>query len=463
MGSSARVRLFALGLVALAGAASAKDGVLDPSFGAGTGRVTIGFAPGSPINSDLAFDVVAQPDGKVVVAGWVSDINDPADFGLVRLNTDGTLDASFGNGGRARGGFGLFSIEEGFALLRQPDAKLVVGGWGAGSLTPGSADFALMRFLANGTPDSTFASGGAVRTDLGGDDWVLALARQSDGRILAAGRSGTLSNHNFAIVRYLANGTPDLAFGTGGKALTDFSGRDDSIEGLAVLPDGRILAVGTSQLGPSWKIALARYTPAGKPDPTFGVGGKKLVTVGANSAATCVALLAGGKFLVGGGIASIGGIVNSDFAVLRFTAAGVLDPTFGTAASGRVTTDFAHKFDGVDGLRVLANGKIVVAGQIDESAPAAGDGAFGLARYTANGQLDTTFGVLGKVRTRMSATGSRAEAMTIVPGGKIVAVGPVFSGDPAAASLFGVARYTNTASKLPASSDADASSPADEH
>ena len=132
-----------------------------------------------------------------------------------------------------------------------------------------------------------------------------------------------------------------------------------------------------------------------------------------------------------------------DFAVLRFNANGKLDPTFGTA--GRVTTDFAQKFDGVDDLRVLANGKIVVAGQIDESHPGAGDGAFGLARYTANGQLDSTFGAAGRVRTRFpGSVGSSVEAMEIQANGRIVVVGPVFPAFPSIGVSFGVARYLNS-------------------
>jgi uncharacterized delta-60 repeat protein len=283
-----------------------------------------------------------------------------------------------------------------------------------------------------------------VAPNLGANDWVLVLARQPDGKLLAGGRSGSLGTHNFALARFLPNGALDTSFGTAGKVTTDFAGRDDSIEALAILPDGRILAAGPSGTGPiggPFKMALARYTKQGKPDPTFGVAGKTLLSFGQSSAAT--ALLPGGKFLVGGGIAVSGGAANMDFAVLRFTANGKLDPAFGTA--GRVTTDFAHKFDGVDDLRILANAKIVVSGQIDESHPGAGDGAFGLARYTPNGQIDSTFGAAGKVRTRFpGSVGSSVEAMEIQADGRIVVVGPVFPAFPAIGVSFGVARYLNS-------------------
>ncbi|HXU32292.1 MAG TPA: hypothetical protein VN851_17130 [Thermoanaerobaculia bacterium] len=443
--------LLAAGSVALAQAqtgALAAAGMLDGSFGGGTGLVTTLFNPASPINTDYAFDLVVQPDGKLVVAGWASDISDPADFALARYNPDGSLDSSFGGTGLVRAGFGSFSIEEGFALLREPNGKLVVGGWAASSPLDPSVDFVLMRFLPNGQPDPAFGTGGKVKTNLGADDWVLVLARAADGKLLAGGRSGPVGSHNFALARFLPNGALDTTFGTAGKVVTDFSGRDDSIEALVVLPDGRILAAGPSGTGPTggpFKMALARYTKLGKPDPTFGTSGKTLLSFGQSSAATALALLAGGKFLVGGGIAmsgGVGGAANMDFAVLRFNSNGKLDPTFGTA--GRVTTDFAHKFDGVDDLRVLGNGKIVVAGQIDESHPGAGDGAMGLARYSANGQLDSTFGTAGRVRTHFpGSVGSSVEAMEIQANGRIVVVGPVFPAFPAIGVSFGVARYLN--------------------
>ena len=419
-------------------------GGLDASFGGGTGLVTTVFHPASPINTDYAFDLVVQPDGRLVVAGWASDISDPADFALARYKPDGSLDPSFGGTGLVRAGFGAFSIEEGFALLREPNGKLVVGGWAASSPLDPGVDFVLMRFLSTGQPDPSFGTGGKVKTNLGADDWVLVLARQADGKLLAGGRSGPIGSHNFALVRFLPNGALDSTFGTAGKVTTDFAGRDDSIEALAILPDGRILAAGPSGTGPTggpFKVALARYTKQGKPDPTFGTAGKTLLSFGQSSAATALALLPGGKFLVGGGIAAAGstGAANMDFAVLRFAANGKLDPTFGTA--GRVTTDFARRFDAVDDLRVLPNGKIVVAGQIDESRPGAGDGAFGLARYTAAGRLDATFGAAGKVRTRFPGSlGSSVEAMEIQADGRIVVVGPVFPASALGVS-FGVARY----------------------
>ncbi len=448
------VLLALLGLSSFARGAWAKDGDLDPTFGAGTGRVLTVWNPTSPINGDLAFDLLVQPDRKIVVGGWVSDITDLSDFALARYNPDGTLDPSFGGTGLVRAGFGFFSFEQAFCLLRQPDGKLVIGGW-TGSGLPGGNDLALMRFLANGQPDSTFGSGGKVSTNLGGDDWALDLVRLSDGKLLVAGRTGPLGNHSFLVARYLSNGTLDTAFGTGGKVVTNFPGRDNAINKIAVLPDGKILAIGFSiqnTLGGTSKIALARYTAMGKPDTTFGTGGKVLLTIGRNSGAADLALLAGGKFLVAGAIDQPGSTAGLDFALMRFLANGKLDPTFGTA--GRITTPFTPRADLIEGLRVLRNGKILVAGEVDATDFGGGDGAFGLARYTANGQLDTTFGTGGKVITRLGTAGARATALAIQADGKALVTGHVHSLDAAVGTQFGVARYLNTQGAV-AAGDAD--------
>ena len=440
----ARLVVFPLLLLLSATVAVAKDGDLDLTFG-GTGQVLTAFDPTGPINSDLAFSVVVQPDRKIVVAGFASDVIDPSDFALSRYNPDGSLDSSFGSGGLARGGFGFFSFEQAFSLLRQPDGKLVVGGW-TGSGVPGGNDVGLLRFLPNGSLDPSFGSGGKVITNLGGDDWALALARQSDGKLLVGGRTGPLGNHNFVVVRYLANGAVDTTFGTAGKVVTDFNGREDSVLKLAVVPGGKILAVGTSQMAGTGlsKVALARYTAQGRLDPTFGTGGKVFLTLGRSVGVSDVALLPAGKFLVVGGLDLPGSTAGLDFLMFRFLANGRLDTTFGTA--GRITTSFGPRWDLAADVAVLPNGKILVAGEVEASNGGSADGAFGVARYNANGQLDPTFGVAGKVTTRFGTTsGARGLAMAIQPDGKPVVVGHVFDIDsPELGVRFGVARYLNT-------------------
>lgn len=435
-----RVPAFLLTLFTLATPLIAADGTLDPGFNS-TGKVTTVFNPSSPVNADQAFAVLVQPDQKIVTVGFVTDITDPADFGAARYNPDGTLDHTFGNNGLVRVGFGIFTADEAFAAVRQPDGKIVLGGYTTTVTALPSPAFALVRLKTDGTLDTTFGTGGKVQTDVGGDDWIFALALQPDGKILAAGITGSPGSHDFALVRYNANGSLDTAFGTGGKVKTDFSGREDRPAAVAVQKDGKILVAGASSLTAAanspQQAALARYTAAGKLDTTFGTGGKLLLALGGRSAATTLKVLSTGKILVGGGLLQAAGGYN--FLLVRLNANGSLDTTFGT--NGKATTDFGGKTDGVHGMAVLTNGQIVAGGEANATSFGSGDGAFALARYTANGQLDTTFGTGGKVTTQLGDRGSRCTALAVQANGRIVLAGHVFSTNPAQGTAFGLARY----------------------
>lgn len=435
-----RVPAFLLTLFTLATPLIAADGTLDPGFNS-TGKVVTVFNPSSPVNADQAFAVLVQPDQKIVTVGFVTDITDPADFGAARYNPDGTLDHTFGNNGLARVGFGIFTADEAFAAVRQPDGKIVLGGYTTTVTALPSPAFALVRLKTDGTLDTTFGTGGKVQTDVGGDDWIFALALQPDGKILAAGITGSPGSHDFALVRYNANGSLDTAFGTGGKVKTDFSGREDRPAAVAVQKDGKILVAGASSLTAAanspQQAALARYTAAGKPDTTFGTGGKLLLALGGRSAATALKVLSTGKILVGGGLLQAAGGYN--FLLVRLNANGSLDTTFGT--NGKATTDFGGKTDGVHGMAVLTNGQIVAGGEANATSFGSGDGAFALARYTANGQLDATFGTGGKVTTQLGDRGSRCTSLAVQANGRIVLAGHVFSTNPAQGTAFGLARY----------------------
>ena len=419
------------------------DGQLDLSFGSGRGYVTTYFNPRSDWHVDKPWKVILQPDGKIAVAGAASDITDSNDFGVARYNPNGTLDLSFGQGGLVRQGFGLKSVEQASSMLLQPDGKLVVGGFWDATGVGFASDFALMRFRSNGSLDPTFGSGGKTRVDLGDTERVVSLARQSDGKIVAAGVSGRSPNYNFVIARFQTNGMLDATFGINGKVLTDFAGRVDYLEEIALLPNGSILAVGTSSgnLVSLDMIALARYTPAGQPDDTFGTKGKVLIGVGNGAInAKAVALLPNGRFLVGGAVQPVPH-ARTDFALLRFLSDGRLDTTFGDA--GMVVTDFEHRWDEIESILPLKNGKIVAVGEVNQSNLFVANGAFGLARYTADGQLDQSFGLNGKVATRLADNPSYPTTAALQSDGKIIVSGWALSSDVA----FGIARYQNTQRK----------------
>lgn len=395
-------------------------GDLDPSFGAG-GKVATRFAgPG-----EIARAVVVQPDGKIVVAGRAG-VGHQRDLALVRYNTDGTLDSTFGVRGKVRTDLG--GSDRVAALVVQPDGRIVT----AGTALPG-ADFALARYEANGDLDASFGTGGIVRTDFaGGFDTANALAIQPDGKLVVAGYAVAEDHVGFALVRYNSDGTLDTAFGSGGKVFSSFSRWPSEVEGVALLPEGKILAAGFSSTASTFggAFALARYNSNGALDPSFGNGGKVTTDFASdNTFAYALAMQADGKAVVAGrtGVGS-----DTDFALARYNDDGTLDETFGK--NGRVTTDLARHRDIAFAAVAQIDGRVVVAGR--SGAGATPD--FALVRYTASGSLDASFGSDGKVTTDFDGQLDVGYACALQPDGRIVVVGRT---GPKPRTALAVARY----------------------
>jgi uncharacterized delta-60 repeat protein len=206
----------------------------------------------------MAFALTLQADGKLVAAGWAAGAETGGyDFALARYNADGTLDTSFGTGGTVTTDFGT-QQDEAHALVVQADGKLVAAGSGRRSLES-SSDFALARYNANGTLDPRFGMGGTVTTNMGVGfnlDEVRGLVVQGS-KLVAAGFTyrGPETAWDFGLVRYRANGTLDATFGTRGKVTTDFAGQTDQANALALQVDGKLVAAGLAGAD----FALARY------------------------------------------------------------------------------------------------------------------------------------------------------------------------------------------------------------
>ena len=163
--------------------AYATPGHLDPSFGSG-GEVTTSIGA----TDDTAYALAVQPDGKTVVAGYsnTGTLLSPVDvFALARYNTDGSLDATFGTGGKVTTAIGTVQ-DKAFALVIQPDGKIVAAGNSYDNILFQDV-FALVRYNANGSLDPTFGVGGKVTTVVGGYGLVFALAIQTDGKLVAGG------------------------------------------------------------------------------------------------------------------------------------------------------------------------------------------------------------------------------------------------------------------------------------
>ncbi len=404
--------------------AHAAAGDLDNTFG-GTGKVTTNFQFG-----EQAFAVAIQADGKIIAAGVAGDLL-PSNFALVRYNTDGTLDTSFGIGGRVTTGFdsGSFAAE----LVIAPDGKIIAVGIASGSNSSG--DFALVRYNTDGSLDAGFGSDGKVTTDFfGSDDIGVAVAIQSDGRIVVGGRAADSFPFRigFALARYNADGTLDPSFGSGGKLTTDFFGNNDFLSDLALQSDGKVVVTGTVNDSKNHGAALARFNSDGGLDQSFGSGGKVVTFTGGGASA--IGIQTNGKIVVAGAGPGIGDGDGGDFALLRYNTDGTLDPNFGSG--GIVTTDILGSTDSASSLAIYPSGKIVVGGN---SLHPIENRDFSLARYNADGSLDAGFGSGGVVATDFSGDNDTdmLNDIAIQSDGKIVAAGSagIRNGD------FALARY----------------------
>jgi uncharacterized delta-60 repeat protein len=398
-------------------AARVKAGDLDPTFGAG-GKVITRMSQESG-NDDIQ-TIALQSDGRIIAVGpaWRGDTN--KDFGVVRYNLDGTLDDTFGTGGKVVTNISNINNEDiAFAVAIQPDGRAVVAGFAFnGSEGP---DFALARYNTDGSLDMTFGAGGKTVTPLGGDDKVLGLVIQGDGKIVAAGHAST----DFALVRYNTDGSPDRSFGKGGKVITDVSAANlnDNAFDLALQEDGRIIACGfIFDRTTGGDTALVRYNTDGSLDTSFGTGGKVIINlspINGHDHAYQVAIQPDNKIVAVGNVNN--GSTGRDFAVIRLNADGSLDTSFGKG--GIVTTDV----DGQDTAHAIAlqpDGCIIAAGYCADFRD------YALARYNGDGGLDPSFGKGGIVIANISPTngGDAISSLALWPDGRLIAAGSAYNG-----------------------------------
>lgn len=421
-------------------------GFLDTTFGSG-GIVTTGISNGS---ADDARAVLVQPDGKLVAAGG-------RDFAMVRYNPSGSLDTSFGSGGKVSTSLGTAGGARAAALYPAGTAnagKIVLGGFAGKASSSGSWDFALARYNANGTLDTSFGNRGKVVTDFGGHyDEIDSIALQSDGKIVVAGMTlvpGSSTNgYQFALARYNNNGTLDSSFGSGGKVITKIASGDEWFNAVAIQPDGKIVAAGYAggiyYPGVS-EIVVARYTSTGVLDTDSTAGfGPIVSTTGQRTGfavpywsgeenAYALALQPDGMIVVAGQTDTVPVNSGAHFVLARFNSAGSLDATFGNA--GKVATQVSS-YDWAWGLALQPNGKIIASGTANNGS-GSGFNGFALARYNVNGSLDDgsvndstpgdSFGTAGKTIIVIGSGGNGSRAVALQSDGKIVSAGFSYNG-----------------------------------
>lgn len=309
---AASILLMALlaNLTALAG------GTLDQSFGSG-GRVVTSLS-----GQVTPSTIIVQPDGKLLAVGTIYHQATATDIALARYHSDGSLDNTFGVGGKVVTIISPNYDNAGGAAL-QADGKIVVVG--SKSVSSGATDLLVVRYNADGSLDTGFGNGGIVTTNQAPQDQLIAVAIQSDGKIVAAGRTDSPT-----IARYNTDGSLENLF------ITDFFDlgvSNSTYRAMAILPNGQILASGSGFVGEGF---LARYNADGNLDSGFGTSSGRILTT--NNLPQDIALLPDGKFLVSGS------------RVQRFLNNGTIDPSFNQ------TNITGSK------LAVLPNGQISVIG-----------------------------------------------------------------------------------------------------
>lgn len=403
--------------------ALAADGDLDIKFGNG-GKVVTDFNN----STDWLGRVAVQADGKIVAIG---DTHPSHRGALARYNLDGTLDAKFGNGGKV---ITVANVRESAAgLLILPDGKIMI----SGSIDlPSSQDtsFALLRYNSDGSVDPTFGNGGTVTTNIGvDDDQAYAIALQSDGKIVAAGRRGIQfyptdqRKGNVALARYNPDGSLDATFGNGGIVVNDFGqGLESYAIALMIQPDGKIVIAGES----NYEFLVARYNSNGTLDTTFGNGGHAFANFSNNwDRGTDAVLQRDGKIVLVG--LSILNSPYDSFAMARFNSDGSFDQSFGNGGKVLMVDE-----GDLNAVALQSDGKVIALGNNNSS-----NSPFVLLRFLVNGSLDSTFGSGGRITTSFGGATTWGVALALQPDGRLVAGGLTSSDIYFQNSDFALARY----------------------
>lgn len=361
-------------------AISQTPGTLDNTFGT-VGKVILPIGTGN----EIAYAVEIQTDGKIVAAGYSKSANE--DVAVVRLNSNGTLDNTFGNGGKVIIPIGS-STDFCYAMKIQSDGKIVVGG---GSVVTGFGyEWYLARLDTNGVLDNTFGNGGIVITTGNNQpEYIYAIVQQASGKLVAGGGMHDGAKSNFTLVRYNNNGSIDDTFGSAGKVVTDFGGFASTVKSIKLLENGSIIAAGSANNGVNNDFAAAKYDSNGVLDNSFGTEGKVLTPVGsADDFCNTVELQDGGKVILGGS-SRIGTINN--YAMVRYTSNGNLDNTFGNG--GKLISGIGTDTSVCYALKYVKNFGILAAGRAKNGT----NTDFSLVLYDSIGNFVNSFGSSGTV------------------------------------------------------------------
>ncbi|MBR8829914.1 MAG: hypothetical protein N5P05_000544 [Chroococcopsis gigantea SAG 12.99] len=370
-----------------------------------SGTLNLSFANNGIAYADISFgpnivtSIAAGNDGKIIMAGYKGWTSGYTESVFARFNADGTPDSSFGNSGRV-----IAPFSTGYSEIRKVhmlrDGSILAAG---AAWQGGSPNFLLVKLTSSGTPASGFGNGGEVVTNSGG--FIRDLVIQDDGKVVVAGR---LQNAGFAVARYNADGSIDTSFNGNGIISLSLGNQFDEAVSVTITPDKKILVAGYYWQNLQRYLGLVRFNSNGTLDTSFDGDGKLLrserIVAGDESINLTVISLADGKFLVGANVDHFtSGIPNpfvrNQFAtVYRFNADGSLDGSFNPSYGGAniIGIDYSYLND----LKVANDGKIVLGLSVGRDWGSNFD--FASARLNPDGTLDTGFGDNGITTVNIS-------------------------------------------------------------
>ncbi|RYY38988.1 MAG: hypothetical protein EOO08_11970, partial [Chitinophagaceae bacterium] len=344
-----------------------------------TGYPDLSFDPGSGFNNSVQA-IAVQPDGKILVGGLFTSYNGGTANYLVRLNADGTRDASFTAGTGPN--------NDVYSILVQGDGKILIGG--AFTTYNGAGAVRVLRLNANGTLDNTFSSAG------GPNGVVLKMALQADGKVLVMGGYNSINGTAATgIARLSSTGALDGSFAAGMSA--------GSVKCAVVQSDGKVLIGGSfTTVGGTARNRLARLNSNGTLDATFAIGS------GADGTVQALRLLSDGRLLVAGEFFSFNG--GTARGVARLTSAGATDASF-TPGTGinPLLIEVSSAYD----IFVQSDGKLLFAGYFG------GYNAVtvqGVVRTSGDGVYDPTYAVGTGASSNINAIAVQADGKIVVGG-----------------------------------------------
>ena len=402
------------------------DGSPDASFGQ-NGEANFNFGPN---DSGSATSVAIDASGRVVVGGNAWNPTTFGTFAVARLNTDGSLDPSFGLGAKAIISLGPNTQSSVTGMALDSAGRIVLAGTEYPTVSPFTESFVVTRLKTDGSIDTGFGTGGV--TTIG--NWIEGVAVDSSGRIVLADyayynipRSGYANA--IAVNCLNSDGTTDTSFGTGGQGIIVPVAGFNQLVGVAVDPSGRIVVAGSTDSSPTGSdLLVVRFDSSGNPDSSWGAAGQVTTNIIGPSNDVPVGLTitqSDGKMLVVGTTAAAAG--PGGVGLTRYNPDGSLDSTFGQGGEATIGVISGFTMSPTAAI-VDGSGRIIVVGQSYGTST-----QFGVLRLNSNGLIDTSFGT-GGLATVVIGIESTASGVAIDASGRLVVVGTTFnsSGDIAA-------------------------------